>query len=139
MRFRVRPGWFTGARARADRHDDRRDPTPAERYVPAAFVEPSVRRLVADRLGVIESDLALGVSLRDDLAADSLDLVDLTLALEAAFAIVIPVRLASRVRTYDQLVTMTAHLVRARHAQETSAETATGAFGFATALLPGRA
>jgi hypothetical protein len=44
-------------------------------------VEPRVRRVVADNLGVT-LDLTAEVSLTDDLAADSLDVLELALVLE---------------------------------------------------------
>ena len=44
------------------------------------FVEPRVRRVVAEQLGVNVEELTPEVSLTDDLAADSLDLLELTLA-----------------------------------------------------------
>src|SRR5439155_642097 len=47
------------------------------------------------------------------LAADSLDLVELSLALEADFAIVVPERILDRVGTYGDLVHTTALLIRA--------------------------
>jgi acyl carrier protein len=67
-------------------------------------VEPSVRRVVADRLGVGSEELALEVSLTDELAADSLDLMDVAVALESEWAIVIPDRTLQAVRTYGDLV-----------------------------------
>src|SRR5438552_17656344 len=85
------------------------------------FVEPSCRRLVADRLGVDLEELVAGASLRDDLAADSLDLVELAMALEAEFGIVVPERILDRVRTYGDLVRATGLLIRARRAAEVRA------------------
>jgi len=85
------------------------------------FVEPSVRALIADHLGVGVEELVPGVSLRDDLAADSLDLVELTMALEAEFGIVVPERVLDRVRTYGDLVQATGLLIRARRAAEVRA------------------
>jgi len=78
------------------------------------FVEPQVRRLVAEHLGVGLEELVSEVSLRDDLAADSLDLVELALALEGEFAIVVPERIVDEVRTYSDLVHATGLLIRAR-------------------------
>jgi len=86
------------------------------------FVESHVRLLVAERLGVGVDELLSDVSLRDDLAADSLDLVELAVALEGAFAIVVPERTLDEVRTYSDLVDVTRVLVRARHESETRAE-----------------
>jgi len=85
------------------------------------FVEPSCRRLVADHLGVGLEELVAGVSLRDDLAADSLDLVELAMALEAEFGIMVPERILDRVRTYGDLVQATGLLIRARRAAEVRA------------------
>jgi acyl carrier protein len=82
------------------------------------YIEPSVRRLVAQHLGVGLEDLGTDVSLRDDLAADSLDLVEVAMALEAEFAIVVPELLLDQVRTYGDLVRATAVLVRMRSGAE---------------------
>lgn len=78
------------------------------------FVEPHVRRLVAERLGVGVEELVSDVSLRDDLAADSLDLVELAMALEGEFAIVVPERILDEVRTYGDLLHTITRLIRAR-------------------------
>ena len=78
------------------------------------FVEPRVRRLVADHLGVGREELASNVSLRDDLAVDSIDLVELTMALEGHFAIVVPEFALRGVRTYGELVHATGVLLQAR-------------------------
>lgn len=83
------------------------------------FVESHVRRLVAEHLGVRGEDLLSGISLREDLAADSLDLVELAMALEAEFAIVVPERILDGVRTYGDLVHATGVLLRARCVAET--------------------
>ena len=82
------------------------------------FVEPHVRRLVAERLGVGLDELVSDIALRDDLAADSLDLVELAVALEGEFAIVVPERILDEVRTYSELVHATGLLIRARCAAE---------------------
>lgn len=63
------------------------------------FLEPQVRSLVSRHLGVGLEEIVSDVSLRDDLATDSLDLIELALALEATFAITVPDRLLDRVRT----------------------------------------
>lgn len=79
------------------------------------FVEPHVRRLVAEHLAVSPAELVSEVSLRDDLAADSLDLVELAVGLEAAFAIAVPESILDRVRTYGDLVHATGLLIRGQH------------------------
>jgi acyl carrier protein len=82
------------------------------------FLEPQVRGLVAEQLGVGFEELVSDVSLRDDLAVDSLDLVELTLALEDEFAIVVPERILEEVRTFGDLVGATGRLIRARSEAE---------------------
>jgi len=80
------------------------------------FVEPRVRRVVAEQLGVNTEELTPDVSLTDDLAADSLDLLELTLALEAEFGIVISESTLERVRTYGDLRATVHALLPQRHA-----------------------
>jgi acyl carrier protein len=74
--------------------------------------EPRVRRLVAENLGVSLDDLTPDVSLTEDLAADSLDLVELALALEAEFGLTVPERTIAEVRTYGELVAAIVSLAR---------------------------
>jgi acyl carrier protein len=68
------------------------------------LVEPRVRRLVADHLGVDVEELTSDVSLTDDLAADSLDLLELALVFEREFEIVVPESTLEHVRTYGDFV-----------------------------------
>ena len=82
------------------------------------FVELHVRRLVAEHLAVGVEELVSHVFLRDDLAADSLDLVELALALEGEFAIVMPERILDEVRTFSDLVRAIGLLIRARRDAE---------------------
>ncbi|TMA62971.1 MAG: hypothetical protein E6J69_17920 [Deltaproteobacteria bacterium] len=81
-------------------------------------LEPRVRRAVAENLGVALDELTPEVSLTDDLAADSLDLLELALALESEFDISVPERVLDEVRTYGELVRATLALVQERHAAE---------------------
>ncbi len=67
-------------------------------------VAATVHRVLADELGVRPAALAPEVSLHDDLAADSLDLAGLGIALESALGIDVPVALLDRVRTCGDLV-----------------------------------
>ncbi len=80
-------------------------------------VEPRLRRVVADNLGVALGDLTPEVSLTDDLAADSLDVLELALVLEEEFGFTVPERVLSDVRTYGDLVRATAMLARERRAE----------------------
>ena len=81
-------------------------------------VEPRLRRVVADHLGVALEDLTPEVSLTDDLAADSLDLLELAVALEEDLGFTVPERVLSDVRTYGDLVRATAMLAPERRAAD---------------------
>jgi acyl carrier protein len=70
------------------------------------FIEPRVRHLVADTLGVGVDQLSPDVSLVDDLAADSLDLTELAVRLEAEFGITVPDRVVDGLRTYGDFLEM---------------------------------
>jgi acyl carrier protein len=78
--------------------------------------------VVADCLGVSPDVLTPELSLADDLAADSLDLLELALALEAEFGIVVPESMLDRARSYGDLVKATITVTRAQRAAETGRE-----------------
>jgi acyl carrier protein len=78
------------------------------------FLEPHVRRLTAEHLGVGTERLLCNASLRDDLAASAVNLRELTLALEGEFAIIVPTRVVDDVRSYGDLVHATGVLVQRR-------------------------
>ena len=109
-------------------------------------LEPTVRCIVAERLGVDADELAPDVSLTDELAADSLDLVDMALGLEAELGIVIPDAVFDAVRSYGDLVGAVATAVGAREtaadltafvwARIVSPHAADGHFHYAGALTP---
>jgi len=88
----------------------------------AHAAEPTVRdelarclqALVAEHLGVGIADLAPQVSLVDDLAADSLDLVEIALAIEQNLGVVLPRRFLDEVRTCGDLVGATLALAQLR-------------------------
>ncbi|TMA80854.1 MAG: hypothetical protein E6J77_17750, partial [Deltaproteobacteria bacterium] len=82
------------------------------------FIESHLRYLVADRLGVGDQELVPDVDLREDLAVDSLDLLELVLAVEAEFGIALPERVLDRVRRYGDLVEATVALVHLRRQAE---------------------
>jgi acyl carrier protein len=89
---------------------------------PEEPVEPRVRCLVAERLGVDPEELTPDVSLTDDLAVDSLDLVDLAIGLEDRFGITVPESTIDELRTYGELVDVTEARVQERRAKEASEE-----------------
>ena len=78
------------------------------------FVEPRLRRLVAETLGVSADELTPDVSLTDDLAADSLDLAELAVRLEAEFEITVPDHVLESVRTFGDIVRATVALASKR-------------------------
>lgn len=78
------------------------------------IVEPRVRKLVAHHLGVTEGDLTPDLSLIDDLAADSLDLAELAVAVEEDLDVLIPDDELQQVRSYRDLVEVAIECVRAR-------------------------
>jgi acyl carrier protein len=79
-----------------------------------SLVEPRVRRLVAEHLGVTEEELSPELSLVDDLAADSLDFAELALAVEEELDLAVPEQMLDGVRTYGDLVEAAITLARAR-------------------------
>jgi acyl carrier protein len=70
-----------------------------------ASVEPRVRQILADVLGIDFDLVTSDVCLADDLAADSLDMVEVCIALEETFGLSLPHGLPGWVRTCGQLVT----------------------------------
>ena len=87
----------------------------------AAAVEARVRRVVADTLGVGDEDLTPEVSLADDLAADSLDLVEMAIELERELGIMLPDRILDGVRTFGELLTTALSLTRRSQEDEVKA------------------
>ena len=63
-----------------------------------------IHSIVAEQLGVDEADLAPEASLLDDLGADSLDVVELVMALEEAFGLEISDEDAEKLTTVKQAV-----------------------------------
>ncbi|HAX46167.1 MAG TPA: acyl carrier protein [Nitrospina sp.] len=53
-------------------------------------VEEKVKEIIVDQLGVDDKQVSTGASFIDDLGADSLDTVELVMALEEEFDIEIP-------------------------------------------------
>lgn len=78
------------------------------------LIEPRVRHVVAEHLAVDRGILRDAVSIRDDLAADSLDLVELALLLEHEFGMALSDRVVAGMRSYGDIVDGIVHLVAAR-------------------------
>ena len=63
-----------------------------------------IQEITADRLGVDEGDVTPDASFREDLEADSLDLVELIMELEEQFGIEIPDEEAEKITTVEEAV-----------------------------------
>ena len=67
-------------------------------------IEQRVRKIVAEQLGANEADIKNESSFVDDLGADSLDTVELVMALEEEFECEIPDQEAERITTVQQAI-----------------------------------
>lgn len=68
------------------------------------IIEDRVKKIVATQLGVKEEDVKLESSFVDDLGADSLDTVELVMALEEEFKCEIPDDQAEKITTVQQAI-----------------------------------
>lgn len=64
----------------------------------------SIKSMIVDQLGVDESIISMDSSFVDDLNADSLDMVELVMAMEQEFDISIPDEVAEKVATVGDAV-----------------------------------
>ena len=67
-------------------------------------IEQRVRKIVAEQLGVNEAEVKNESSFQEDLGADSLDIVELVMALEEAFGTEIPDEEAENITTVQQAI-----------------------------------
>jgi acyl carrier protein len=67
-------------------------------------VEERVKKIVVDQLGVEESQVTKEAKFVDDLGADSLDTVELVMALEEEFGLEIPDEEAEKISTVGQAI-----------------------------------
>ncbi|MSQ50493.1 MAG: acyl carrier protein [Betaproteobacteria bacterium] len=67
-------------------------------------IEQRVKKIVAEQLGVNESEIKIESSFVDDLGADSLDTVELVMALEEEFETEIPDEDAEKITTVRQAI-----------------------------------
>ena len=67
-------------------------------------IEQRVKKIVAEQLGVNEADVKNDSSFVNDLGADSLDTVELVMALEEEFETEIPDEDAEKITTVQQAV-----------------------------------
>ncbi|WP_036944344.1 acyl carrier protein [Pseudobacteroides cellulosolvens] len=68
------------------------------------MVFEKVKKIIVEQLGVEEEDIAMESSFIDDLGADSLDIVELIMALEEEFDIEIPDSEAEKIATVGDAV-----------------------------------
>ena len=64
-----------------------------------ATIEERVKKIVAEQLGVKEEEVQTDASFVEDLGADSLDTVELVMALEEEFGVEIPDEDAEKITT----------------------------------------
>ena len=67
-------------------------------------IEDRVKKIVVDRLGVKEDEVKANSSFVDDLGADSLDTVELVMALEEEFECEIPDEEAEKITSVQQAI-----------------------------------
>lgn len=73
-------------------------------------IEERVKKIVVEQLGVKEDEVTSEASFVDDLGADSLDTVELVMALEEEFKTEIPDEEAEKITTVQQAIDyITAH------------------------------
>jgi len=63
-----------------------------------------IKSIIVEQLGVEEDDVKMDASFVDDLGADSLDIVELIMALEEEFDLEIPDEDAEKIRTVGDAV-----------------------------------
>jgi len=77
----------------------------------ASSIEEKVKQIIVEQLGVDEAEVTPTASFIDDLGADSLDTVELVMALEEGFGIEIPDEDAEKITTVkDALTYIESHL-----------------------------
>lgn len=66
-------------------------------------VQPKVKEVIVDQLGVDPERVKMEASFIDDLGADSLDIVELVMAMEEEFGIEIPDEDAEKLKTVSDV------------------------------------
>ncbi|MCX4029438.1 acyl carrier protein [Endozoicomonas sp. SM1973] len=67
-------------------------------------IDERVKKIVCEQLGVKEEEVTNGASFVDDLGADSLDTVELVMALEEEFETEIPDEEAEKITTVQEAI-----------------------------------
>ncbi len=70
----------------------------------AESVEARVKEIICEQLGVSEEEVIPGASFIEDLGADSLDLVELVMALEEEYEVEISDEDAEKIRTVQDVL-----------------------------------
>ncbi len=70
----------------------------------SATIEQKVKSIIADQLGVGEDEIKITSSFIEDLGADSLDIVELVMAMEEEFEVEIPDEEAENIKTVQDAV-----------------------------------
>jgi len=68
------------------------------------MVFEQLQKIIVDELGVDKSDITLEANINDDLGADSLDAVELIMAIEDEFEITVSDDVAQNLKTVQQIV-----------------------------------
>jgi acyl carrier protein len=69
-----------------------------------ASIEAQVKNVIAEQLGVPPGGIAASARFIEDLGADSLDIVELVMAIEEKFAIEIPEEQSEHIKTVEDVV-----------------------------------
>ena len=72
--------------------------------VPVVCCGEKMKEIIAEQLGVEEDEISLETSFKEDLGADSLDLFELTMALEEEYDIEIPAEELGEIETVNDVV-----------------------------------
>ncbi|MDR1397510.1 MAG: acyl carrier protein [Desulfarculales bacterium] len=67
-------------------------------------IQGKVKKIIAEQLSVAEEDVVPEASFVDDLGADSLDLVELIMAMEETFEVSIPDEEAEKIKTVQDAI-----------------------------------
>jgi acyl carrier protein len=80
------------------------DPHREKEAIVSATLEEKVKKIIIDQLGVDEAEVTGEAKFIDDLGADSLDTVELVMALEEEFGIEIPDEEAEKIATVQDAI-----------------------------------
>jgi acyl carrier protein len=73
-------------------------------YMSTSAIEAKVKNIIADQLGVGEDEIKPESSFIEDLGADSLDIVELVMAMEEEFEVEIPDEEAENIKTVGDAI-----------------------------------